>query len=137
MRDLDIRGAGDLLGAEQSGFISDIGFDTYQKILNEAVEELKESEFKVLFAKEKEEKKQYVTDVQIDTDLEILFPDEYIQGTAERLKLYRELESVNNEKALTSYVSRLKDRFGEPPLGHAAHHFEKRQNDLPLYFRSG
>jgi transcription-repair coupling factor (superfamily II helicase) len=115
MRDLDIRGAGDLLGAEQSGFISDIGFDTYQKILNEAVNELKETQFKELFAQERAERKEYVQDVYIDTDLEILLPDDYVQGTAERLKLYRELESIKDQKALDAYVTRLIDRFGEPP----------------------
>ncbi|NNK80525.1 MAG: transcription-repair coupling factor, partial [Flavobacteriales bacterium] len=115
MRDLDIRGAGDLLGAEQSGFITDIGFETYQKILNEAIEEVKESEFKELFKEELAEKKSYVTDVQIETDLEILFPDDYIQGTSERLRLYRELENLPNEEALEKFIVRLKDRFGEPP----------------------
>lgn len=115
MRDLDIRGAGDLLGAEQTGFISDIGFETYQKILNEAVEELKETEFKELFKEELATKKEYVHDVIIETDMEILLPDEYVQGTSERLRLYRELENLPNEAALLKFIERLKDRFGEPP----------------------
>jgi len=115
MRDLDIRGAGDLLGAEQSGFISDIGFDTYQRILNEAVEELKETEFKDLFHEELAAKKAYVDDVQIETDMEILLPDFYVQGAGERLKLYRELENLPNEEALGKFIERLIDRFGEPP----------------------
>ncbi|NNC83799.1 MAG: transcription-repair coupling factor [Flavobacteriales bacterium] len=115
MRDLDIRGAGDLLGAEQSGFISDIGFETYQKILNEAIEELKEKEFKDLFEEELAAKKEYVADVQIETDLEILLPDDYVQGTSERLRLYRELENLPNEEALEKFSARLIDRFGQPP----------------------
>lgn len=115
MRDLDIRGAGDLLGAEQTGFISDIGFETYQKILNEAIEELKESDFKELFKEELEAKKEYVHDVIIETDMEILLPDEYVQGTAERLKLYRELENLPNDEALEKFINRLEDRFGKPP----------------------
>jgi len=115
MRDLDIRGAGDLLGAEQSGFISDIGFDTYQKILNEAINELKETQFKELFKEELEAKRAYVDDVQIETDLEILLPDEYVQGTTERLKLYRELETLPNEEGLEKFIARLVDRFGAPP----------------------
>jgi transcription-repair coupling factor (superfamily II helicase) len=115
MRDLDIRGAGDLLGAEQSGFISDIGFDTYQKILNEAVEELKATEFKELFAEELASKRAYVDDVQIETDMEILLPDDYVQGSSERLRLYRELESLQDEPSLAKFIERLVDRFGEPP----------------------
>jgi len=115
MRDLDIRGAGDLLGAEQSGFISDIGFDTYQKILNEAIDELKETEFKELFAEELAAKKGEVDDVIMETDLEILLPDEYVAGTTERLKLYRELDSMEDEEALQRFIVKLKDRFGPPP----------------------
>ena len=115
MRDLDIRGAGDLLGAEQSGFISDIGFDTYQKILNEAIDELKETDFKELFAEELARKKHEVDDVIMETDLEILLPDEYVAGTTERLKLYRELDAMEDEEALQHFIVRLKDRFGPPP----------------------
>ena len=115
MRDLDIRGAGDLLGAEQSGFISDIGFDTYQKILNEAMEELKETDFKELFAEELARKKHEVDDVIMETDLEILLPDEYVAGTTERLKLYREMDTLEDEEMLQKFITRLVDRFGPPP----------------------
>jgi transcription-repair coupling factor (superfamily II helicase) len=115
MRDLDIRGAGDLLGAEQSGFINDIGFDTYQKILTEAMEELKEQEFKELFKEELHAKRFQIEDVQLETDFEILLPDEYVHGSAERLKLYRELSEIEDDEGLTAYVKRMKDRFGPPP----------------------
>ena len=88
MKDLEIRGAGDLLGGEQSGFINEIGFDTYQKIMNEAIEELKENEFKELYPVENNiETKEYVKDLQIDTDFELLFSDEYINNISERLSL--------------------------------------------------
>ena len=100
MKDLEIRGAGDLLGGEQSGFINDIGFDTYQKILQEAIEELKENEFKTLYHTEDVTPKEFVKDVQIDTDFEILFPDNYINVITERLNLYRELSSIENEEDL-------------------------------------
>ncbi|MCY7362646.1 MAG: transcription-repair coupling factor, partial [Ignavibacteria bacterium] len=88
MRDMDIRGAGNLLGGEQSGFISEIGYDAYHKILNEAIRELKHTEYKTLFAEQIEEKQEFVTDVQIDTDLEMLIPDEYINNINERLSIY-------------------------------------------------
>ena len=92
MKDLEIRGAGDLLGGEQSGFINEIGFETYQKILEEAIDELKENEFKTLFNQEETDyKKEYVKEVQIDTDMELLLPDEYISVVSERLALYNEL----------------------------------------------
>ncbi len=113
MRDLDIRGAGNLLGADQSGFISDIGLETFKKILDEAVEELKQDEFKALFADE--EGKVFVKDCQIDTDLEILLPDDYVNQIAERLQLYRELDAVENEEELKIYEESLIDRFGEIP----------------------
>ena len=113
MRDLDIRGAGDLLGADQSGFINDIGFETYQKILDEAIEELKRDKFKELFQEEKEHF--YVKDCQIDTDLEILIPDTYVSNISERLNLYKELNNFQKEEELTSFVNRLKDRFGTIP----------------------
>ena len=113
MRDLDIRGAGNLLGADQSGFISDIGLETFKKILDEAVHELKQNEFKELF---KEEVGQmFVKDCQIDTDLEILLPDDYVNQIAERLQLYRELDDVENEEQLKTYEASLIDRFGEIP----------------------
>lgn len=116
MKDLEIRGAGDLLGGEQSGFINDIGFDTYQKIMNEAIEELKENEFKELYPEENDiETKEYVKDIQIDTDFELLFPDEYINNISERLNLYNELSLIKTEEALEQYEQKLIDRFGTLP----------------------
>jgi transcription-repair coupling factor (superfamily II helicase) len=116
MKDLEIRGAGDLLGGEQSGFINEIGFETYQKIMNEAIEELKENEFKELYPTENDiETKEYVKDLQIDTDFELLFPDEYINSVTERLNLYNELSQIKTEEALELYEQKLKDRFGPLP----------------------
>jgi len=116
MRDLDIRGAGDLLGAEQSGFIADIGFDMYQKILDEAIAELKESEFEELFKEEIEEKRKvWVSDCQIDTDLELVIPDKYVSNITERLLLYKELDSLEKEEELNAFSNRLRDRFGPVP----------------------
>lgn len=116
MKDLEIRGAGDLLGGEQSGFINDIGFDTYQKIMNEAIEELKENEFKDLYPEENDiETKEYVKDIQIDTDFELLFPDEYINNISERLNLYNELSLIKTEEVLQLYEQKLIDRFGPLP----------------------
>lgn len=121
MKDLEIRGAGDLLGGEQSGFINEIGFDTYQKIMNEAIEELKENEFKDLYPEENDiETKEYVKDLQIDTDFELLFSDEYINNVTERLSLYNELGSVKNEAELVIFQNKLIDRFGPlPPRANA------------------
>ena len=113
MRDLDIRGAGDLLGADQSGFINDIGFETYQKILNEAIEELKREKFQDLFEDEKEQF--YVKDCQLDTDLEILIPDTYVSNISERLNLYKELNNFTKEEEITAFIERLNDRFGNIP----------------------
>ncbi|MFM1875228.1 MAG: hypothetical protein RL266_965, partial [Bacteroidota bacterium] len=113
MRDLDIRGAGNLLGAEQSGFISDIGIEMYHKILDEAVQELKQTEFKELFADEP--KRDFVQDCQIDTDLEILLPDTYVNTIAERLALYRELDNLETAADLDAFENRLVDRFGPVP----------------------
>jgi len=115
MKDLEIRGAGDLLGGEQSGFITDIGFDTYQKILEEAVNELKEKEFKDLYEDQEDENKEYVSDIQIDTDFEILFPDDYVNAIAERLSLYKKLGELNTEKELKEFEKQLTDRFGALP----------------------
>ncbi|MDG1099700.1 MAG: transcription-repair coupling factor [Saprospiraceae bacterium] len=115
MKDLDIRGAGNLLGGEQSGFISDIGFETYQKILEEAVHELKETEFKDLFKEDLDKKRQYVRDVEIDTDIEMLIPDAYIPVIQERLLLYTELDTISDEAGLSSFKIKLKDRFGTIP----------------------
>jgi len=114
MKDLEIRGAGDLLGGEQSGFINEIGFDTYQKILNEAIEELKENEFKDLY-KHENENRNYVKDITIDTDFELLFPDDYVNNITERLNLYTELNQIKTEEELEHFESRLIDRFGELP----------------------
>ena len=114
MKDLEIRGAGDLLGGEQSGFINDIGFDTYQKILNEAIEELKENEFKDLYEDEAIEKV-YVKDVTIDSDFELLFPDDYVNNIAERLNLYTKLNDLKTEAELLNFEKELLDRFGELP----------------------
>lgn len=115
MKDLEIRGAGDLLGGEQSGFINEIGFDTYQKIMNEAIEELKENEFKELYADEDKPEKEYVKDLQIDTDFELLFSDEYINNISERLNLYNELSLIKDEDTLSVYEQKLIDRFGPLP----------------------
>ena len=116
MKDLEIRGAGDLLGGEQSGFINEIGFETYQKIMNEAIEELKENEFKALYNDGNEdENKEYVKELQIDTDFELLFPDEYINSITERLSLYNELGTIKDEAGLLAYETKLIDRFGALP----------------------
>tara|TARA_R110002020_G_scaffold114593_3_gene263540 strand:- start:51804 stop:55172 length:3369 start_codon:yes stop_codon:yes gene_type:complete len=117
MKDLEIRGAGDLLGGEQSGFINDIGFDAYQKILNEAIEELKENEFKELYEELEGNttEKVYVKDTQIDADFELLFPDHYINNVTERLNLYTQLNGIGDETALASYRAELEDRFGDLP----------------------
>ncbi len=115
MRDLDIRGAGNLLGAEQSGFIADIGYETYQKILEEAIQELKENEFKELFRDEMEKNRTYVRDVQIDTDVEMLIPDEYVVSVQERLRLYTELDKIETEEGIHAFGEELRDRFGRVP----------------------
>jgi transcription-repair coupling factor (superfamily II helicase) len=114
MRDLDIRGAGNLLGGEQSGFISEIGFEMYHKILDEAVQELKETDFAAIF-KEEVKSKPFVHDCQIDTDLEILLPTDYVNSVTERLILYKELDSIEDETALVAYAEKLRDRFGPLP----------------------
>ena len=114
MRDLDIRGAGDLLGAEQSGFISDIGFEMYQKILDEAIAELKDEEFKELY-KEEQIESEYVKECQLDTDLQILIPDDYITSISERLSLYKELTSLEKEVDLIEFEAKIIDRFGPTP----------------------
>lgn len=113
MRDLDIRGAGNILGAEQSGFISEIGFEMYQKILDEALMELKEHDFKELFTDES--RRTFVRDCVIETDLEILIPDDYISAMSERLSIYKELDSFQDEHELERFRERLTDRFGEIP----------------------
>ncbi len=116
MRDLDIRGAGNLLGAEQSGFIADIGYQTYQRILEEAVQELKETEFKELFKEDMERDRAYVRDVQIDTDVEMLIPDDYVVSIEERLKLYTQLDGIEREEEIEQFREMLRDRFGRVPM---------------------
>lgn len=113
MRDLEIRGSGDLLGADQSGFMNDIGFDTYQKILAEAIEELKQTEFKDLYPEDKN--KDSVSETLLDTDLEILLPDTYVNKVEERLRLYQTLEGLKTEAELLQFEEELIDRFGPTP----------------------
>ena len=115
MRDLDIRGAGNLLGGEQSGFITDIGYETYQKILEEAMNELKEQDYRELFEEEIAKKRIYVNDVNVDTDVEMLIPNEYVESTQERLNLYTELDNIANENELKKFADGLQDRFGNLP----------------------
>jgi len=116
MKDLDIRGAGNMLGGEQSGFIADIGFEMYQKILNEAIDELRENEFKDLFANQKHgEHEAFVRDSVFETDLEVRIPDDYVNNVAERLSLYQELDNIKEKERLDSFVDELRDRFGPVP----------------------
>ncbi|WP_276169011.1 transcription-repair coupling factor [Zobellia alginiliquefaciens] len=116
MKDLEIRGAGDLLGGEQSGFINEIGFETYQKILGEAIDELKENEFKDLYEEvEGHKEKVFVKETQLDSDFQLLFPDDYINNITERLTLYTDLNDISDEESLQKYESQLIDRFGELP----------------------
>jgi transcription-repair coupling factor (superfamily II helicase) len=122
MRDLDIRGAGNLLGAEQSGFIADIGYETYHRILNEAVQELKQEEFNEVFEKQGADNAskafldvKFVNDCAIDTDMEMHFPENYINSTTERMSLYRDLDNIENEEELQKFEYQLTDRFGEIP----------------------
>ncbi len=115
MRDLDIRGAGNILGAEQSGFISEIGIEMYQKILDEALVELKETEFKDLFEEELKNK-DFVKDCQFESDLGIMIPNYYVESSSERLSLYKELDSIDDEEGLEKFTISLKDRFGDLPV---------------------
>lgn len=115
MRDMDIRGAGNLLGAEQSGFIADIGYDVYHKILEEAIRELKQTDFKELYQDEMNRTNDYVKDCAIETDLEMLIPDAYVKNTAERMILYKQLNETKNEEELKKFESNLADRFGKIP----------------------
>jgi transcription-repair coupling factor (superfamily II helicase) len=115
MRDLDIRGAGNLLGGEQSGFMAEIGFETYQKILDEAIRELKRTEFKDLFRDEISKQDDFVQDCTIDTDLEILLPDEYVESITERLSLYQRMDNCETEAELEVMRQELADRFGPVP----------------------
>ncbi|MGM0626379.1 MAG: transcription-repair coupling factor [Bacteroidota bacterium] len=120
LQDLDIRGAGDILGGEQSGFISDMGYETYQKILKEAVQELKEDEFKSMFASGENAEAlprdhKYVNDCQIETDFEVLLPEDYIESVSERIRLYRKLDNIETEAGLLQFEAEMKDRFGALP----------------------
>ncbi len=115
MRDLDIRGAGNMLGGEQSGFMAEIGFEMYQKILNEAIRELKRTSFKELFKEEISKQDDFVNDCTIDTDLEILIPDNYVESITERLSLYTRLDNCENEEELQSFHEEMIDRFGSLP----------------------
>jgi transcription-repair coupling factor (superfamily II helicase) len=127
MKDLDIRGAGNMLGGEQSGFISEIGFEMYQKILNEAIEELRESEFKELFDERTTDSMlHFVKDCILETDLEVRIPDDYVNNVAERLSLYQEMDNLKNEAELQKFSEMLIDRFGPLP---------KQVNELVLSFR--
>ncbi|MBO7200520.1 MAG: transcription-repair coupling factor [Bacteroidales bacterium] len=117
MRDLDIRGAGNILGAEQSGFISEIGYDMYHKILNEAIDELKATEFRDLYADElKAKETTFVKECTIETDLEVLLPDDYVTNITERLVLYKELNELETDEQLDTYTANLTDRFGPLPV---------------------
>lgn len=115
MQDLDIRGAGNLLGAEQSGFIADLGYETYQKVLAEAVRELKVEEFADILPDESDNSGAIVDDCLVESDLELYFPPLYVPDSNERILLYRELDSITNERDLASFRSRMRDRFGEIP----------------------
>ena len=120
MQDLDIRGAGNLLGAEQSGFMEDLGYETYQKILTQAVTELKNDEFQDLYAEQIAQGEaisgdDFVDDCAVESDLEMYFPDNYVPGSSERMLLYRELDNIERDEELEAYRQRLIDRFGPVP----------------------
>ena len=115
MRDLDIRGSGNLLGGEQSGFISEMGYDAFQRVLEEAIQELKEDEFKEVFKNEIDKKKIFVKDVTIETDSEMLIPNYYVSSTSERLSLYHEMDAIEDEDTLQKFLTDLSDRFGSYP----------------------
>ena len=116
MKDLDIRGAGNMLGGEQTGFIADIGFEMYQKILNEAIDELRESEFKELFKERNSDQlTQFVKDCILETDLEVRIPDDYVNNVAERLSLYQQMDNIKTHEELNAFVKELIDRFGPIP----------------------
>ena len=132
MQDLDIRGAGNLLGAEQSGFMEDLGYETYQKILNQAVTELRNEEFSDMYAEEIARGKEvqgdaFVEDCSLESDLEMYFPDNYVPGSSERMLLYRELDNIESDTELNAYRKRLEDRFGKIP-----HEGEELMQVVPL-----
>ena len=146
MQDLDIRGAGNLLGAEQSGFIADLGYETYQKILAEAVKELKNEEFaEVLQAQtESDVDSDYVSECLIESDLELLFSPVYVPDSNERILLYRELDSITNEVDLRKFHDKMVDRFGKiPPAGEelirtvAMRHRAKALGIEKIYLKGG
>jgi len=123
MQDLDIRGSGNLLGAEQSGFIADVGFETYQRILDEAIHELKAEELRNISPENEPEpepvyraEKSYLNDCQIDTDLEIMFPDDYVSNISERIRLYKELNNIESDDELLVFEKKMNDRFGKMPV---------------------
>jgi transcription-repair coupling factor (superfamily II helicase) len=115
MRDLDIRGAGNLLGGEQSGFINDLGFETYQKILDEAISELKQEHFKELADEEMKKNASFVKETILETDFELLIPDEYVGNISERINLYKTLDELENEDEIMQFKASLEDRFGDIP----------------------
>ena len=132
MQDLDIRGAGNLLGAEQSGFMEDLGYETYQKILNQAVTELRNEEFSDMYAEEIAQGNEvqgdaFVEDCSLESDLEMYFPDNYVPGSSERMLLYRELDNIESDTELNAYRKRLEDRFGKIP-----HEGEELMQVVPL-----
>ena len=115
MKDLDIRGAGNLLGGEQSGFVMNMGYEAYQKILNEAIQELKETDYKDLFKEEMEQKRAFVKEVNVESDLDMMIPDEYVVSIKERLALYQELNKFKEEKEIERFSGMMIDRFGQLP----------------------
>src|SRR5437588_675467 len=115
MRDLDIRGAGNMLGGEQSGFMAEIGFEMYQKVLDEAIRELKRTSFRDVFKEEIQQQEDFVQDCTIDTDLEILIPDSYVESITERLSLYTRLDNCDGEEELQRFYREMLDRFGPVP----------------------
>ena len=136
MRDLDIRGAGDLLGAEQSGFISDIGFDMYQRILADAVRELKEEQFNELFEEERRETGKYVEETVLETDLGLLIPDSYVSDIPERINLYRELDGIDSDIELEGFMVKMEDRFGPiPSFRNGESDFKKRETNCGICHR--
>ena len=129
MKDLDIRGAGNMLGGEQTGFIADIGFEMYQKILNEAIDELRESEFKDLWEdRNSDNLTQFVKDCVLETDMEVRIPDDYVNIVSERLSLYQQMDSIKTEEKLNVFVEELVDRFGPipPPVEELIRSFKLR-----------
>jgi transcription-repair coupling factor (superfamily II helicase) len=115
MRDLDIRGAGNMLGGEQSGFITNMGYETYQKILNESIQELKETDYKDLFKEELAQKQEFVDEVNIESDIDMMLPDEYVISIQERLRLYQQMSKIEDEDGIEKFQKMLEDRFGKIP----------------------